>query len=483
MKFLFKRFTFIFCLALAIVGCVSPVAVSPTSTSLPTAIPTPAPVQGLSGIGDSYYATLGNGGYDVQSYVIKLDIDPITNEIQGLTTITANATEYLSSFNLDFHSLAVQSIQVNDQAAKSSRSEDELIVTPVMPLVINKTFTVRITYAGSPQLVTPQALGFPIGWAHSETGAINVWGEPDAASSWFPDNDHPRDKATYRFEITVPKPWIVAATGSLKDTKENGDKTTFIWEMNYPMASYLASINIDQYEIFTQSGPHGIQIRDYYPTDYSSVNRIQFNILPAALAFYEKLFGPYPFDAYGVTIAAPDGFCKETPTALEGQSMSIHCPNDDMASPEVIAHELAHQWFGDSVSLKNWQDIWLKEGFATYAQWLWNTKNDPDKMKRTTRDVRTKFNDDPAHSVAEPPQNNLYGDESYIGGALVLQALREEVGDDIFFKILQTYADRYRYGVAGTDDFIAVAEEVSGKDLKSFFDQWLFSKEMPNFAD
>lgn len=483
MKFLLKRFIVIVWLVLTIVGCVSPIAVSPTSTPLPTATPTPAPVQGAAGIGDSYYPFLGNGGYDVQNYAIKLDIDPATNAIQGSTTITAKATEYLSSFDLDIHSLTVQSVNVNDQAARYSRSENKMTITPASPLVNNKTFTVEVAYQGSPELVTPPELGFPIGWAHSKTGAINVWGEPEAASSWFPDNNHPRDKATYRFEITVPRSWLVAATGSLKDTQEHGDKTTFIWEMKYPMASYLASIDIDQYEIFTQSGPHGIRIRDYYPTEYSSANRIQFNILPAAMAFYEKLFGPYPFDEYGVVVSAPDGFCTIASTALEGQTMSIHCPNNDMASPEVIAHELAHQWFGDSVSLKNWQDIWLKEGFATYAQWLWTTKNDPSGMKKATRDARTKFHDDPEHSVAAPPSNNLYGEESYTGGALVLQALREEVGDETFFKILQMYAEKFRYGVAGTDDFIAVAEEASGKDLKSFFDQWLFSKEMPNFAD
>jgi aminopeptidase N len=150
-----------------------------------------------------------------------------------------------------------------------------------------------------------------------------------------------------------------------------------------------------------------------------------------------------------------------------------------MASPEVIVHELAHMWFGDSVSLKNWQDVWLKEGFATYAAWLWDTKNDPTAMKRLARDQRASFFDNPYYSVAAPAADRLYSAESYTGGALVLQALRQEVGDEVFFKILQTYAERYRYGVAGTGDFIAVANEVSGRNLKPFFDQWLFSKTMP----
>jgi aminopeptidase N len=149
-----------------------------------------------------------------------------------------------------------------------------------------------------------------------------------------------------------------------------------------------------------------------------------------------------------------------------------------MASEYVIAHELAHQWFGDSVSLENWKDIWLKEGIATYAGWLWDAKNDLTALSRIAEEARQNFQDSDA-SVAEPPPNNLYSNESYTGGALVFHALRLHVGDEIFFQILKTYAERYRYGVAGTDEFIAIAEEISDQDLKEFFDQWLFGTRMP----
>jgi aminopeptidase N len=476
MLFPLKLFLFILLNVMFVAGCKSPApAVTPT--------PSPVPVQGAPGIGDPYYPNLGNGAYDVQHYTLTLDVDPPANTIVGSTIITANASEYLSSFNLDFHGLTVDSVTVNDEPAEFSRNEDELMIKPANPLGVNNPFTVVVRYHGSPEMIKIQASYFEMGWSHVENGAINVWGEPDAASTWFPNNNHPRDKATYRFEITVPDPWIVAASGTLKETKENEDKVTFIWDMNKPMATYLASINIDQYELVTQSGPNGMTIRNYFPTDFPASLRIGFNILPAAIDFFDDLFGPYPFDEYGVVIAEQEGFCEVTETALEVQSMSLHCPTAIMTSEWVIVHELTHQWFGDSVSLENWKDIWLKEGMATYSEWLWDSRNDPAALARIAKIQERSFSDDRTVSVAEPARANIYTNESYTGGALVFHALRLEVGDETFFKILQTYTERYRYGNAGTDEFIDTAEEVSGEDLKPFFDAWLFSKTLPDFPE
>ena len=487
-----KRFLSIILIVVSLTGCTAPtpaITPTPSATPLPTpattpttsATPLPAPTQGSPGIGDPYYPNLGNGGYDIQHYTITLDVDPPTNTITGSTTITAIAKEYLDSFNLDFHDLTVDSVSVDDTAAEFYRDEDELTILPSSALDIDQKFSIAVTYHGSPQLFSSHSFPARIGWSHAEDGTINVMSEPDAASSWFPNNNHPRDKATYRFEITVPKPWVVAATGSLKETKENNDKTTFIWEMDQPMATYLASINIDHYDLVTQTGPNGVTIRNYFPTDYSL--RFRFDILPEAITFFEDLFGSYPFDEYGVVIASASGLCATASEALEAQTMSVHCPNTSMATEDVIVHELAHQWFGDSVSLNNWQDIWLKEGFATYSSWLWVSKNDPAEMKRIAKEQRSSLFDNPDYSVAEPSKNNLYSDESYTGGALVLQALRQQVGDETFFKILQTYAERYRYNTAGTKDFISVAEEISNQDLKSFFDAWVFGKKVPKLPE
>jgi aminopeptidase N len=440
----------------------------------------PTAVNGAPGIGDPYYPTLGNGGYDVQNYVITMDVDPSTNNVTASTTITADATEYLSSFHLDFHGLMVDSITVNGMDAEYSRDGDELAITPAAPLEANQPFTTVVRYHGTPETITSGGLA-GVGWSHGDSGVINVWGEPDAASTWFPGNNHPRDKAAYRFEITVPDPWMVAATGTLKETKPAGGKTTYIWEMDEPLATYLASINIDQYKLSTQKGPGEISIRNYFPTGLPLDQRGQFMALPDMIEFFNGFFGPYPFKEYGAVVAGKDGLCADAQIALEAQTLSIHCPGV-MTSEDVIVHELAHMWFGDSVSLENWQDIWLKEGFATYASWLWFSKNDPEALKNIA-ESSMRHSSDTAYSVAEPSPQNLYTDESYTGGALVLYALQQEVGDETFFKILQTYAKRFQYGNAGTDEFIAVAEEVSGQDLTSFFETWLFSRTLPELPD
>lgn len=453
-------------------GCIPP---APPVTPTPT---NPASgVSGAPGIGDPYYPKLGNGGYNVQHYTITLDVDPAANSVTGSTTILANAAEALSSFNLDFHGLTLESVTVNEAEAKYSRSGDELTVTPAAVLEASKPFTAVIHYRGTPGTVTSGGIS-GMGWSHGESGTINVWGESDAASTWYPNNNHPRDKATYRFEISVPDPWMVAATGSLKETTKNGDRTTFVWEMDQPMATYLASINIDRYELATQTGPNGLSIRNYFPTDFPVSYRSRFSTLPAMIDFFDDLFGPYPFDEYGVVIAGEDGLCEQAQIALEAQTLSLHCPSQVMISEGVIVHELAHMWFGDSVSLENWKDIWLKEGFATYASWLWQARDDPAALAGIANNARDSYFDTP-HPVADPGPDNLYSIESYTGGSLVLYALQQEVGNEIFFRIAQTYAEQYKGGNAGTDEFIAVAEEVSGRDLTSFFDAWLFSPTLP----
>ncbi|HUG33633.1 MAG TPA: M1 family metallopeptidase [Anaerolineales bacterium] len=472
---------------LFLLGCIStsplptdsPAPTAPSNfTPTPPATPTstPEPGTGAPGIGDTYYTTLGNGGYDVETYALVLDIDPPANTLNGQVQLQATATEQLITFNLDLVDLTVDAITVNGEPALFSINENELTITPNQPLMPGDEFQVSVLYHGMPGLIRTEAAPFEIGWSHSPDGAINVWSEPAAASSWFPNNNHPRDKATYQFEITVPDPWMVAATGSLQNTIQQNGSTTYIWEMNEPMATYLASISVDQYDVVTGTASNGILIRNYFPMDYPAVERQAYDIIPEVLVFLEELFGPYPFDEYGVVVTSQAGICDKAMLALEGQSLSLHCPF--MNAENVVVHEIAHQWFGNSVSLENWQDIWLKEGFATYAEWLWNSQNDPAAIALAARAYR-ESSFDSQFPVAGPSRRDLYTIKSYFGGAIVLQALREEVGEETFFAIVRTYAERYRYGVAGTDEFISVAEEISGRNLDEFFNEWIFSSLLP----
>lgn len=398
----------------------------------------------------------------------------------------ANATENLSTFDLDFSGLTIDSVTVNGSTADYSRSDPELTVSPAGPLQAGKSFLVVVRYHGVPSGVQPvtsadflSAGESSIGWTRAPNGAVNVVSEPNGASSWFPVNDHPRDKALYRFEISVPEPWIVAANGSLVETKQESGMTKFTWVMDEPMASYLATINVDKYTEKTLDGPHGIVIRSYFPPGYPESNAERFDRLPEMIEFLEGVYGPYPFKEYGVVVADLENpFCLQAATALEAQTLSVHCSQSSMAGEEAIVHELAHQWFGDSVSLENWKDIWLKEGMATYAQWLWLERG--KELEDVTAIARANLpHSDLDSPIAEPPPQSLYRFESYTGGALVFHALRLTIGEEAFSRLLHAYTDRFKYGNAGTDEFIALAEEVSGQDLKAFFDSWLYSTHLP----
>jgi aminopeptidase N len=439
---------------------------------------------GSTGAGDPYYPELGNGGFDVMHYDVTLTVDPATNQVNAETKLRARATEPLSSFSLDFGALTVDEVRVNGAPAQYRHDYLELFITPTSTLPAGQDFEVAVRYHGQPGLspdVTTKPLVADIGWWHDKDGTINVISEPSGARSWFPGNDHPSDKATYRFDVTVPKPWIVAASGQLKEQTEVGDRTRYVYQMDSPMAMYLASIDIGKYEINRLEGPNGVLIRSYFPPDYLPGMRDHFKQLPQMMEYLETLFGPYPFKEYGVLIASHSfPLCSGYGTAAEIQTLTVHCPQPTMAADQVIVHELAHQWFGDSVSLKEWRDVWLKEGMATYAEWMWQTR---EKDAATLDEVVKVHLADykPEAPVADPSPTQLYRREVYDGGAFVFHALRREIGDEPFFKILRTYLERYKGSSASTDDFIAVAQEVSGRDLRAQFDQWLYKVGAPTF--
>ena len=326
---------------------------------------------GADNIGDPFYGLLGNGGYDVQHYTLDLAVDVASNTIDGAATIEARATQDLSAFNLDFLGFTISAITVDGAAATWDHQPHELIITPAEPLLKDALFTVSVAYSGQPtgmNIAAANSMPYLSGWVNFGDG-IFVANEPAGAAGWYPVNDHPLDKATYTFRITVPKPYMVAANGLLQETIDNDETRTYVWELDDPAASYLISVNIGEFVVDTEEGPDGVVIRNYFPPKYADLAQFTFSRTGEMIAFFDDLFGPYPFDAYGVVVVnAQLGF------ALENQTMSLFgVDRVGTGGPvdEVVAHELSHQWIGDSVSLATWGDIWLNEGFATYASWLW----------------------------------------------------------------------------------------------------------------
>ena len=519
---------------------------TPTSDSLQS-----GPQPGAEGIGDPYFPELGNGGYDVDHYDLELAVDMDSGNLTGTMSMIALANQELSSFNLDFQGFEVDAVTVNDAPVDYTRTEHELTVIPVESLPAETEFTVTVSYNGVPEPVEPYTeLPFPLGWTQ-EADTIYVIGEPNGAAGWFPVNDHPRDKATYTFWVTVPRPFVVAANGLLQETIESEETTTFVWAAADPMASYLATLVIGNFlveeDIATwiptepvagsmeetdatapaapetnsdkaadattvdeteeaQAEPVSLPIQIYYPADWTMENMTAMTDTAEMVAYFSDLFGPYPFETYGVAAIDAD----ET-HILNGQTLPIVSGagiTGDYFAGQDAAEALAHQWFGNSVSPDTWQDVWLSEGFATYAGWLWVEHVDGVD----TRDalIRERYRaltvDQPLAMLAEqglpvtdeafaqvlaesypppgsPLPENLFNGSVTDRGALTLHALRQRLGDELFFNILQTYAEQFKYGTAGTADFTMLAEELSGESLADFFDAWLYGAEAPDLPE
>ena len=437
-------------------------------------------VEQLIGLGDSLYPELGNRGYDAQHYTADITYDPETNELSAQVEIQATATVALEQVSFDFIGFEVTKAEMGGDLVAFDREDDKLIVATPAIIAAGESFTTTVTYSGQPAPFYSQAISFPMGWLTDTNGVSYVVAEPDAGRSWLPVNDHPLDKATYTFMITVPDPLVAAANGTLVETITDLGWATWVWESQSPMASYLATVVIGDLAIVPDEPSTelaGVPVRNVIPDDLSPGSLRTLELHGEMIEFFETIFGPYPFEAYGLAVV--DGF----DAALENQTLSIFgrfMVEIPQFFETVMVHELAHQWFGNSVSPADWGDIWLNEGFATYAEWLWleHTRGEA-AMLATIEGERNRMALSPLPPPGTPPADDLFNASVYIRGGLVLHALRTEVGDMAFFDILLQYADKYRYGNASTEQFIDLAESVSGRDLTVLFDQWLFSDEVP----
>jgi aminopeptidase N len=427
---------------------------------------------GRPGLGDDYFPNAGNEGYDVAEYQVDLRYEPKTKRIDATVTLTARAMRDLSGFDLDFRGPEITDLVVNGLPAPYRRHGQELAITPMRTLARGESFTTVVRYSGRPQAIHTPALG-TYGWVATRDGAI-VASQPDGASTWIPVNDHPQDKATYIFRITVPKGLQVLANGEPLPPVSRGAVTTHVWAERAPMASYLAMVAIGRFEI-RRGQVGGIPvITAVDPRFGGAADRFHATTVEA-LQWAIQVFGDYPFRTAG-------GIIDDVPLryALETQERPIYLgftPDD-----RFIVHELAHQWFGNSVSLWRWRDIWLNEGFATYAEWLWREHTGQE----TAASAFERYYGRPAGSpVFSPPPGDpgvhgLFSASTYMRGAMCLQALRTRIGDDKFFRILREWPAAHRYGNATVQEFIVFAEKIAGMRLHGLFSTWLYKKGKPH---
>ncbi|HEY0701000.1 MAG TPA: M1 family metallopeptidase [Micromonospora sp.] len=428
---------------------------------------------GAPGLGDPYFPTYGNSGYDVSNYRLRVRYDPSTDQLTGTATITAEATAAIGRFNLDLAGLTVSSVKVDGADAGHSRDGSELMVTPAAGLSRGARFTVEVAYAGVPAPIRSPELGEG-GFIHTTDGAIAL-GEPESASTWFPVNDHPADKASYHVEVTVPAGLSALSNGVPGDRRSADGWTTWTWSERAPMASYLATLVIGDYRVRT--GEHGGK-----PMVTAVAASLPEGAAESSLArtgevadYLATLFGPYPFESYG-GIVVDD---QRIRYALETQSRPVYSSGyfRSGANVGVVVHEIAHQWFGNSVSISRWSDIWLNEGFASYAEWLWE-EHAGGRSVRSNFDAQYAATDWSEVSL-DPGREDLFGRAVYKRGALAVHALRMTVGDAAFFRILKTWVTERRDGNGTTADLVALAERISGKKLGPLFDAWLSGTTAP----
>jgi aminopeptidase N len=442
-----------------------------------------------SSLGDSYFPLLGNEGYDALHYDLDITPDYDAETLNATVEIKMQATQNLTEFNLDFWGYTITNVTIEGESVKYGRDRGELMIIPNEAIAIGDTFEVTVAYNGRPREGIPQDVfylesGFlaSAGWVFYAGGSF-VTSEPRGASFWYPVNDHPKDKATYNFSVIVPEPYVVATNGELVEVINDNGMLTYKSVLNEPTASYLVTVHTGDLILDETRKEGQVPVRSYFAGRLFDRARPIFENTSEMVTFYEDIIGEYPFDVYGSVVVDFD-----LPYALETQTLSTYGTRileDSVRTDMTLAHELVHQWFGDSVSVARWQDIWLNEGFATYLSLMWVAEIYGDDVVQSILNDWHDTISDPGFmntapdAIGDPGAENLFHGAVYWRGALTLNALRERVGDGVFFEIIRTYFQRFKDSNATVEDFIALANEVSGEDLTDLFDVWLYQKVVP----
>ncbi|NUP83672.1 MAG: M1 family metallopeptidase [Nonomuraea sp.] len=415
-----------------------------------------------------YFPAHGDHRYAVAHYDLALQYRLASNRLDGTARLTVSAAEPLGDLGLDLGQFRVSAVTVDGVPARHTHGQGKLRLILPRPLAAGSRAVVEVRYVGSPVPVRSPWGG--LGWEELTDGAL-VAGQPIGAPSWFPCNDRPSDKASYRISVTTAPAYQVIANGVLTARRRAGGTTTWVYDQAEPMATYLASVQIGRYQLSELAGT-----RLAHPARLAARVRHDFGRQGEMMALFADLFGAYPFAGYTVVVADDD---LDIP--VEAQGMSIFGRNhvDGARGCErLVAHELAHQWFGNSLTVASWRDIWLQEGFATYAEWLWSERSGGPAAEEHARRWHRRLAALPQDFVlADPGPATLFDDRVYKRGALTLHALRRAAGDQVFFPLLRSWTTGRRHGSVTTAEFTAHATRHA--DTAALLDAWLHTRPLP----
>lgn len=451
-----------------------------SATLVAAALPSPVPL----GIGDPLFPHLGNPGYDVLSYDIGLTYHGSNSKpLDAVTTIDARTTEPLDRINLDFTRGTVHTVEINGLRADFAVADEDLVIKPPARLPAGVPLHITVRHTSDPR--GDRDTG---GWLRTADG-LAMANQVDAAHRVFPSNDHPADKAFFTFRITAPKDLTVVANGLPAGTVRHGADTTWTYRTEHPMATELAQVTIGRSTVLRRTGPNGLPVRDVVPSADRKQLEPWLAKTPAQLEWLEQQVGRYPFETYGLLVAATDtGFELETQTlSLFERSLFTQTAYPEWYVESIMVHELAHQWFGDSVSPQAWSDLWLNEGHATWYEARYAEEHAGKALEGRMREAYTKS--DGWRAAGGPPARpdipapgqklSLFRPVVYDGSALVLYALRQEIGESAFDRLERTWVKKHRDSNAATVDFVRLASQTAGRDLTTFFDGWLYGAKTP----
>jgi aminopeptidase N len=421
---------------------------------------------------EPFFPRSGNRGYDVKHYDVNLGYQPRSGQLTARDVIEARATSGLRRFSLDLDGLKVTSVSVGGEAAEYSRGRGKVKVVPATPIAKGEMFTVELRYQGVPRKVTDPD-GSTEGWYRTKDGAVAV-GEPVGTAAWLACNNAPRDKAGFDLQIAVPAGVKAVSNGRLTSRQKLDGRVRWSWSEPMPMATYLALVDIGVGKL-VQGHVGKLPTWTLVDPRLVKASRAAIDSLPEIIRWESHMFGSYPFAAAGSVVDAAD-----LEYALETQTRPIYAFVPDRTT---VVHETAHQWFGDSVSLERWPNIWLNEGFATWTQWYFAERHGG----RTAQQVFVELYRRPASQIGfwDPPSGhpgqakNLFAVSTYVRGAMTLQALRDKIGTRHLLRIMRTWVTEHRYGHGDIEEFIVLANRISGEHLRDFFNRWLFERGKP----
>lgn len=420
---------------------------------------------------DPYIPDRGADGYRAVRYELDLQYAIASNRLSGVARVSIVPERDLAAFDLDLAGLRVSKVVVDRRPARWRHRGAKLRVTPAAPLPAAAEVVVEVAYAGNPR-PAPSPWG-PIGWEELTDGAL-VASQPSGACTWFPCNDHAAQKASYRVTITADSTHRVVASGRLVHQRAHGSTTAWTYEQPEPTSPYLVAVHVGRYDELELGGDRApVPVSIVATPEHRAGALRAMARVPDMLAVFVDRFGPYPFESGYRVVVCPEPL--EMP--VEAQASAAFGTNHlDAASERLVAHELAHQWFGNSVTAGAWRDVWLHEGFACYGEWLWSEASGGASADECARAHHARLAELPQDLVlADPGPASMFDDRVYKRGALTLHAVRVALGDDAFFALLRRWTAEHRHGVVATRDFTAMVTAAGGPSLSP----WLDVAELP----